>query len=119
MPVSSADRPPVILGPDSQIRIRGRLASAEELFFGVTVRHPDGGYGGNFMASRSIPMSENGDFEFALDVGDLRLDPSLVHMKDDLPSAASNVFVEWFWCNTPVPAGLEIVEVEMVSPVLE
>jgi Ca2+-binding EF-hand superfamily protein len=55
--VSGGRESQVILQADSKIRVRGRIALAEgvlahiEGFVGVTVRHPNGSFGGNFMTS--------------------------------------------------------------------
>ncbi len=46
--VSRGDHPPVVLQPDSRFRVRGHIASAHDVFFGVTVNHANGEFAGNF-----------------------------------------------------------------------
>jgi hypothetical protein len=117
MQVSGADDSPVILRSGSQIQVRGRLTSAEVVTFGVTVRHPDGGFGGNFFSYMpAVAFADGKDFEVRFDINALTLDPSLADMKDELAASPIDVVVESFWCATLDPAGLEIIEVEMFEP---
>jgi ferric-dicitrate binding protein FerR (iron transport regulator) len=116
--VSRGDKPPVILQPTSRFRVRGRIASAHAVYFGVTVRHLNGEFAGNFQTIRPAMEFRNGrDFEVVLDLQDFRLDPSLLEMKSKLPSVPFHLVVESMWCHTLYePAGLEIVEVELLPP---
>jgi len=114
--VSRGDKPPVILQPTSCFKVRGHIASTHEVYFGVTVRHPNGEFAGNFQTVRPADEFPGGeDFEVALRVQDFRLDPSLVGMKHKLPSDPLDLVVESMWCHTLYEqAGLEVTEVELI-----
>jgi len=116
--VSRGDKPPVTLQPGSRFRVRGRIASPHKVYFGVTVRHPNGEFAGRFQTIRpAVEFPDGQDFEVTLDLRDFRLDPSLSEVKDKLPSAPFDLVVESVWCHTlDKQAGLEITEVELVPP---
>ncbi len=114
--VSPGDKPPVILQPDSCFRVRGRIASTHKVYFGVTLRHPNGEFAGNFQTIRSAVEFRSGqDFEVILHLRDFRLDPSLIEMKSSLPTDPYDLVVESMWCHTlGEQAGLEVTEVELI-----
>ena len=114
--VSRGDTPPVILQPDSNLRVRGHIASTNKVYFGITVRNPKGEFAGRFLTIRPAAQFPSGqDFEVVLQIKDFRLDPSLDEMKDKLPSAPFDLVVESLWCHTlDQQSGLEIVEVELL-----
>lgn len=116
--VSRGDNPPVILQPGSQLRVRGHIKSPRRMFFGVTVRHANGEFAGNFQIIRPANVFHGGqDFELTLSFSNFRLDPSLIPIKDKLPTSPDGSVVESFWCHTlNQPSGLEIVEVELIPP---
>ncbi len=116
--VSCGDKPPVILHPASRVRVRGRIASTHEVYFGVTIRHASGEFAGRFQTIRPAGEFPDGqDFEVVLHVRDFQLDPSLDEMKDKLPGAPFDLVVESIWCHTlDKQAGLEITEVELIPP---
>lgn len=117
--VSRGDRPPVILRPASRLRVRGRIASTHKVYFGVTVRHPNGEFAGRFQTTRpGVEFQSGRDFELALQFRDFQLDPSLTAMKNKLPSIPFGLVVESFWCHTlGEQAGLELAEVELIPPI--
>ena len=119
--VSRGDKPPVILQPGSRFRVRGRIASPHKVYFGVTVRHPNGEFAGKFQTVRpAVELQGGQDFEVVLNLGDFRLDPSLIEMKSKLPSGPFHLVVESMWCHSLLePAGLEIAEAELLSPTTE
>lgn len=116
--VSRGDRPPVILQPGSRLRVRGRIKSTHRIYFGMTVRQPNGEFAGRFQTTRLADEFRAGrDFELALHLDDSQLDPTLAEMKHKLPSNPLGLVVDTFWCHTlDKPAGLEIAEVELLSP---
>ncbi|MHC4642685.1 MAG: FecR domain-containing protein [Planctomycetota bacterium] len=116
--ISRGDKPPVMLEPTSRFRVRGRVESTHKMYFGVTVRHPNGEFAGNFQTTRPAAEFKSGqDFEVILELGDFRLDPSLIKIKSKLPSAPFDLAVDAFWCHTlNEPAGLEVTEVELIGP---
>ncbi len=114
--VSRGDRPPVVLQPASRLRVRGRIASTHKVYFGVTVKHAGGEFAGRFQTIRPAVEFQNAqDFEVILQFRDFRLDPSLIEMKNELPSAPFDSVVESFWCHTlDKQAGLEVTEAELI-----
>ena len=116
--VSEGDKPPVVLLPESRFRVRCRIATAHPVRFGITVNHPNGDFAGRFQTVCPADEFQSGeDFEFTLQLRDLQLDPSLVEMKDKLPSVPFHFVVESVWFHTlDKQAGLEIAEVELILP---
>ena len=114
--VLRGDKPPVILRPDSVLRIRGHIASRNEVYFGITVRQPKGEFAGRFQTIRpAVEFPGGRDFEVLLKLRDFSLDPSLAEMKGKLPSVPFDLVVESIWCHTlDQQAGLEIFEVELL-----
>jgi len=114
--VSRGDKPPVILQPDSRFRVRGHIASTHNVYFGVTVKHAGGEFAGRFQTIRPAVEFQNAqDFEVILQFRDFQLDPSLIEMKNKLPSAPFDLVVESLWCHTlDKQAGLEVTEVELM-----
>ena len=114
--VSLGDNPPVVLRPDSHFRVRGRIASPHEVYFGITVRRPNGEFAGRFQTTRAASALQADEvFEMVLPLRDFRLDPSLADAKHRLPTVPFNLVVESIWCHTLYePAGLEIAEVELL-----
>ena len=114
--VSRGDTPPVILQSGCRLRVRGHIASTHEVYFGITVMYPGGGFAGRFETIRpAIELPSGEDFEVLLDLRDFRLDSSLTEIKDKLPSAPFHLVVESVWCHTlDQPSGLEIAEVELL-----
>ena len=109
--VAQADSPPVLLEAGSRFRIRGRLGTAHDLGFGVTMRRSGGSFGGKFEAI--VPAREfaagGGAFNLVLDPGVLRpLQPG--PSATPIDSEVEDCYV--FTVN--VDAGLEVVEVELL-----
>ena len=114
--VSRGDKPPVILRPASLLRVCGRIASTNKVYFGVTVRHANGEFAGRFQTIRpAVEFHAGRDFELTLDFRDFGLDPSLDEMKNKLPSVPFDLVIESFWFHTlDEQAGLEIAEAELI-----
>ena len=111
--VAQADSPPVRLEAGSRFRIRGRLDTAHDLGFGVTMKQSGGSFGGKFEAT--VPAREfaagGGAFDLVLDPGVLRpLQPGA--SGTPIGSEVEDCYV--FTVN--VDAGLEVVEVELMPP---
>jgi len=115
---SHGDKPPVVIHLGSRLRVRGRIASPCKVYFGVTVRQPNGEFAGRFQAVRPAADFRGGeDFEVILPIQEFRLDPSLARMKSRLAGSPFGLDVEAFWCHTlDRPAGLELTEVELIPP---
>ena len=48
MPVSQGDHPPVVLQPESKIRVRGKITSSHRIWFGMTLTRENGDFAGRF-----------------------------------------------------------------------
>jgi hypothetical protein len=116
--ISRGDKPPVTLQPASRFRVRGRIASTAKVYFGVTLRHPNGEFAGRFQTIRpAVEFPSGQHFEVVIYLRDFRLDPSLAEMSSELPSVPFRLVVECMWCHTLYQqAGLEIAEVELIPP---
>jgi len=114
--LSRGDQSPVVLQPGCRLRVRGRNALANNIYFGVTVRYAGGGFAGRFQTIRpAVEFSSGEDFEVFLQLADFQPDPSLVKIKDKLPNAPFHLVVESIWCHTlDQQSGLEITEVELL-----
>ncbi len=116
--VSDGDQPPVVLLPKSRLRVRGHIASAHAVYFGLTVRTAGGEFAGRFQTTCPATEFQAGqDFVVTLQLRGFRLDPSLNEMNDRLPSSPVQFAVESIWFHTlNEQAGLEIAEVELIPP---
>ena len=112
------DNPPVVLLPESRLAVTGRLATAQSVCFGITIRHPNGDFAGRFLSIRPANEFQSGkDFHVTLDLQDFQLDSSLAAMKEKLPTEPFHFVVESLWVTTPEKkAGLEIAEVKLTPP---
>ncbi|MHC4994593.1 MAG: FecR domain-containing protein, partial [Planctomycetota bacterium] len=116
--VSTGDHPPVVLGPDTRIRVRGAMVSPHPLYVGVTLRDSAGDFGGRFQIIQPDDGFTGGHgFELELQLGDFRLDPSLNHIKNKLPNDPFGLTVNSIWCHTlDKQAGLTVTSVEILGP---
>jgi hypothetical protein len=119
--VSAGDNPPVVLKSNSKIRVRGRLSSEHLIYFGMTLRQPNGEFAGRFQTIRPAENFTAGtEFDILLDLSDYRLDPSLNHVKSRLPDEPFNLIVDTVWCHTLYDqVGLTLTEVELSTPEAE
>nr|MBC8868960.1 DUF1080 domain-containing protein [Planctomycetota bacterium] len=116
--VSGDNKPPVVLRPASRLGIRGQIATAQPVYFGITINHPNGDFAGRFHTVRPADEFQSGkSFEVTLQLREYQLDPSLAGMKDKLPSAPFHFVLESIWLHTlDKQVGLEIAEVELTPP---
>jgi ferric-dicitrate binding protein FerR (iron transport regulator) len=116
--VSSGDNPPVVLSPDSRIRVRGAMTSLHPLYVGVTLRDSAGDFGGRFQIIQPPDEFAGGHgFEIVLQLSDYRLDPSLKHIQDKLPNDLFGLTVNSIWCHTlDKQAGLTVTSIEILGP---
>lgn len=81
---------PLVLGHDGEFVIRGRLDSTAEVYFGMTLNHPKGGFAGKYIARRTMKVAAVDEpFEWTVPCAEL------------VPTEP--VF-------SPTPVGFEIVE---------
>lgn len=109
--VSRGPAPPVVLTSGGGFRIRGRIETSGEVFFGLTTKHVKGGFAGKYVAARKLEVLPEADD--ALEI-DLRLEEFHPQEKEfpDLPVGLELVDV---WCCTyNVDAGLSIASVELL-----
>jgi hypothetical protein len=85
--VTAEDSSPLVLGDSGRFVVRGRLTGPAEVFFGMTMNHPKGGFAGKFYARRQF--DGGGPFEWVIPLGEF------VPQEPVFP---------------PSPAGLELVE---------
>ncbi len=109
--VSSGDSAPVLLGPNSRFRIRGRLPASGEIGFGITTHFPNGGCSGKYSTLRGVevadPSTQTFDIELHLD----ELRPE----EERSPRSAAGLTIEDCWSLTiHADKGLELLEVELL-----
>ena len=117
IPVSVCDQPPVVLQPESKVRVRGKIESSHPIYFGLTLSLPDGDFAGRFQIRRPALEFKSGEpFEVVLDLNDYQLDPSLAQWAESLPKSPYGLIVKNVWCHTLWdPAGLEVSEIELMT----
>ncbi|SVB29393.1 uncharacterized protein METZ01_LOCUS182247, partial [marine metagenome] len=72
------DSPPVILKPGSRIRVQGKMDTPHKIWFGVTLRRPDGDFAGRFQIIVPAERFQPGEtFDVTLNPEEYHLDPSL------------------------------------------
>jgi hypothetical protein len=115
---------PVVLTSGGKFRIRGRIASAGEVYFGLTTRHVKGGFAGKFLVERRFEVvHQTGE---SLDV-ELRLEdfrPQEQELIEQFPekfphSPVGLELVDWWCCTVNEDAGLEITDVELDAGIIE
>ncbi|MCH8148762.1 MAG: FecR domain-containing protein [Planctomycetes bacterium] len=124
IPVSRSDSSPVVVQPDSQFVVRGRLNKRARVHFGIGVRHVNGEFAGKFRGDLGDrqPISEldsEGHFEAVYRLGDFTLDPCVRDRKDKLAGKPEGLVLNavWAFTHTGGPSGLEVTEVELIPPV--
>jgi len=117
MPVSVCDQPPVVLKPESKVRVRGKIASSHRIWFGMTLSRENGDFAGRFQTILAAEEFKSGEpFEVVLDLNDYQLDPSLAQWSESLPKSPHGLIVKNVWCHTLWdPAGLQVYEIELMT----
>lgn len=97
----SHSRNPVILEPNSQIRVRGRLKERSKVYVGMTLRRPNGDFAGRFqVVLPEADFAANAEFDLTLPLSRFELDPSLAHVQDKLASQLEGLVIKSFWCHS-------------------
>jgi hypothetical protein len=92
---------PVILEPNSQILVRGRLKERSRVFVGMTLRRSNGDFAGRFqVVLPEAGFAANEEFELLLPLSRFELDPSLAHVRDGLASRLDGLVIKSFWCHS-------------------
>jgi hypothetical protein len=63
MPVSQGDHPPVILQPETKIRVRGKIASSHRIWFGMTLSRENGDFAGRFQITLPAEKFQSGELQ--------------------------------------------------------
>jgi hypothetical protein len=115
--ISRGDSTPVVLRPSTRFRVRGRMKSSHKLWFGVSMRHPNGDFAGRFQITKPAEAFTGGeDFDVVVNLGDFELDPSLRKWKDKLPSSADGLVVDSFYCHSLDDyVDLSVTSVELIA----
>ena len=122
--VSRSRSIPVVLTPGGKLRIRGRIESTGDVYFGFTTRHIRGGFAGKFLVQRHFEVvQETGE---SLDI-ELRLEdfrPQEQELIEKFPekfpdSPIGLELLDWWCCTINEDAGLEITHVELDAGIVE
>ena len=115
LPVSTGESPPVVLSSSATVRVQGSLESQHNVYVGMTLRQPGGDFAGRFQVVVPAEQFDAGEtFELELPLGDFHLDPSLAHMKQQLPARPDGLVVGTVWCHTLFDqVGLAIGEIAL------
>ena len=118
MSVSQGDHPPVVLQPETKIRVRGKVASSHRIWFGMTLRRENGDFAGRIQTILPAEEFQSGEpFEVVLNLSDYHLDPSLAKWAEHLPKTPYGLIVKGVWCHTLWdPAGLQVSEMALMTP---
>lgn len=57
---ASRDAPPPLLDSAAHIRVQSRLDTTAEVYFGITLRHSNGGFAGKHIAVRKVKVPAGG-----------------------------------------------------------
>jgi ferric-dicitrate binding protein FerR (iron transport regulator) len=116
--VSGKDSPPVILKPGSRIRVQGRMETPHAIWFGVTLRSPDGDFAGHFQIIVPAERFQPGEtFDVTLNPEEYHLDPSLKKWAADLAKNPFDLKVGSVWCHSLWDSvGLQVSKMEILAP---
>ena len=104
---------PVVPAPGGRFRIRGRVETSGDLYFGITMKHVKGGFAGKYVTARKLDVS--GRTGRSLDI-ELPVEEFRPQEKEFPPSPVGLELVDW-WCFTDSQdAGLSIAGVELLPP---
>ena len=126
--VSTGDAAPVVLQPDSYMKVRGKITDAHEIYFGVTAFQTTGEFVGRYQTGLPADQFEVGqEFTVLLPVSDFLLDPTSIPERRSRTERWSNADSERFpkqpfglavravWLHSLfAPAGLEVTEIELI-----
>ena len=109
--VSRGPAPPVVLTAGGKLRIRGRVETPGEVYFGLTAKHVKGGFAGKYVVARQFGLSQKTDERLEIELPLEAFGPQEEEFAD---SPIGLELVDW-WCFTyNVDAGLSIASVELL-----
>ena len=116
--VSQKDSPPVILKPGSRIRVRGKMNTPHAIWFGVTLRRPNGDFAGHFQIIVPAERFQPGEpFDVTLNPEEYHLDPSLKKWAAGLAKNPFDLKVGSVWCHSLWDSvGLQVSKMEILAP---
>ncbi len=118
MGISQENSPSVILKPDSRIRVQGKLDASHAMWFGVTLRRPNGDFAGHFQIVVPAERFQPGQpFDLTLNPEEYHLDPSLKKWAEHLPKNPFGLKVGTIWCHSLWDSvGLQVSKMEIIAP---
>ncbi|MAR09561.1 MAG: hypothetical protein CL681_06265 [Blastopirellula sp.] len=121
--VDRSESSPVVLLPGSKFVVRGKLRSEARVHFGIRVTYPNGEFAGMFRGDlhNKQPLAakdENGRFEEVYSLQHFTVDPAVRDRQDELAAKPDGLVLGgvWAFTHTGRPSGLEVTEVELISP---
>lgn len=110
--VAAEDSSPLVLADAGRFVVRGRLGSTAEVFFGVTMNHPKGGFAGKYFAVRKIDVGGPGGEPFEWAVPFDQLQP----VEGTFPASPVGLEIVECWCLTITEDhGLSVHDIELKS----
>jgi len=115
----SRSRPiPVLLTSRGKLRIRGRIESAGDVYFGLTTRHVKGGFAGKFVVERHFEVVQETGESLDIELGLEDFRPQDRELTEKFPerfpdSPVGLELFDWWCCTINEDAGLEITHVEL------
>jgi hypothetical protein len=116
--VSQKDSPSVILKPSSRIRVQGKMNTPHAIWFGVTLRRPNGDFAGHFQIIEPAERFQPGEtFDVTLNPEEYHLDPSLKKWAVGLAKTPFELKVGSVWCHSLWDSvGLQVSKMEILAP---
>ena len=116
--VSQENSPFVFLKPGSRIRVQGKLNASHAMWFGVTLRRPNGDFAGHFQIVVPAERFQPGQpFDLMLNPEEYHLDPSLKKWAEHLPKSPFGLKVGTVWCHSLFDSvGLQVSKMEILAP---
>jgi len=116
--VSQKDSPSVILKPGSRIRVQGKMDTSHAIWFGVTLRRPNGDFAGHFQIIEPAERFQPGEtFDVTLNPEKYHLDPSLKKWAAGLAKTPFDLKVGSVWCHSLWDSvGLQVSKMEILAP---
>ena len=102
---------PVVLTSGGKFRIRGRIKTSGDIYFGLTTKHVKGGFAGKYVAARRFELPQKADERLEIE---LHVEEFKPQEEEFAGSPIGLELVDW-WCFTyNVDAGLSVASVELL-----